>query len=101
MERTLSENWDDKYEYLRDAVFLYHNRDYWEFLIRNVWRLDKMCRVIDFGCGYGISHEAADKEIQRELDRDFLHKGRDYHTVWPGLLTFSYGTVTKSKAPGQ
>jgi ubiquinone/menaquinone biosynthesis C-methylase UbiE len=49
----LNENWDDKYEYLRDAVFLHHNKDYWEFLIRDVWRLDKMCRVVDFGCGYG------------------------------------------------
>jgi len=47
----------------------------------------------------GISPEAAAKEVRRELDRDFLHKGRDYHTVWTGALTFTYGTVAKSKAP--
>ena len=47
---------------------------------------------------HGISPDVAGKEIQRELDRDFLHKGRGYHTMWPGALTFSYGTVAKSKA---
>jgi SAM-dependent methyltransferase len=44
---------------------------------------------------YGIAPDAARCEIGRELDTDFAHKGRQYHTVWPGLLVFSFGTVDK------
>jgi len=47
------ENWDDKFEYLQKGRFLYHNDDYLEFLVSNVWRLDKACNIADFGCGYG------------------------------------------------
>lgn len=49
----MAESWDDKYEYLKGACWLHHNQDYFEFLVRTVWRLDEPCRVIDFGCGYG------------------------------------------------
>jgi ubiquinone/menaquinone biosynthesis C-methylase UbiE len=45
--------------------------------------------------GYGISEEAAQAEIDRELAQDFLNKGRDYHTVFTTLLTWSYGWVDK------
>ncbi len=45
---------------------------------------------------HGISPEDAEKEIQRELDRDFLNNGKSYHTIYPGLLSFSFGTVDKS-----
>ena len=41
----------------------------------------------------GVARESADKEIKRELDRDFLHKGRTYHTVSACAFTFSFGTV--------
>jgi SAM-dependent methyltransferase len=41
----------------------------------------------------GVSQEKADKEIARQLERDFLHKGRDYHTVLACAFTFSFGTV--------
>jgi SAM-dependent methyltransferase len=43
----------------------------------------------------GVSPEAADKEIKRELERDFLHKGKTYHTVAASVFTFSFGTVEK------
>lgn len=43
----------------------------------------------------GVSVESADKEIQRELERDFLHKGKNYHTVSPCAFAFSFGTVEK------
>jgi len=46
---------------------------------------------------YGVSREVACREVRRELDRDFAHKGRGYHTVAPSLLMFSYGTVHTSK----
>jgi SAM-dependent methyltransferase len=45
--------WDDQFEYLRQARILQHNNDYLEFLVTRVWKLDRPCRVIDFGCGYG------------------------------------------------
>ncbi len=41
----------------------------------------------------GVSREAADKEIKRELERDFLHKGMNYHTASACAFTFSFGTV--------
>jgi SAM-dependent methyltransferase len=43
--------------------------------------------------GYGISEQDADAEIARELADDFLNKGRHYHTVYIGLLTWCFGTV--------
>jgi SAM-dependent methyltransferase len=44
---------------------------------------------------YGVSDEDAEKEIERELAWNFREKGRGYHTVYPGLLSFSFGTVEK------
>jgi SAM-dependent methyltransferase len=44
---------------------------------------------------YGISEQAAEAEIERELEEDFLNKGAGYHTVYPTLLTWSYGVVAK------
>ena len=43
----------------------------------------------------GVSRETADSEIKRELERDFLHKGRSYHTVSASAFTFSFGTVPR------
>jgi ubiquinone/menaquinone biosynthesis C-methylase UbiE len=43
----------------------------------------------------GISEQAAEAEIDRELEEDFLHKGSSYHTVYPSLLTWSFGKVQK------
>jgi SAM-dependent methyltransferase len=42
---------------------------------------------------HGGPRETADQEIKRELERDFLHKGRSYHTVSASAFTFSFGTV--------
>ena len=44
---------------------------------------------------YGLSEEDAEKEIEKELAWDFRAKGREYHTVYPMLLSFSFGTVEK------
>jgi hypothetical protein len=43
----------------------------------------------------GISEAAATAEIDREIEEDFLNKGAGYHTVYPTLLTWSYGIVQK------
>jgi len=45
--------------------------------------------------GYGISEQAAQAEIERELAQDFLNKGQGYHTVFTTLLTWSFGKVEK------
>jgi ubiquinone/menaquinone biosynthesis C-methylase UbiE len=45
--------------------------------------------------GYGISEQAAEDEINRELEENFLDKGSQYHTVFPTLLTWSFGIVRK------
>ena len=46
---------------------------------------------------YGISDEDAENEIERELGQGFRTKGREYHTAYPSLLSFSFGTVDKVK----
>ncbi len=42
---------------------------------------------------YGISGHDAEAEIARELDENFLNKGKEYHTVYASLLTWSFGVV--------
>jgi len=44
---------------------------------------------------YGISPEIVDAQMGFEVKLDFRHKGKNYHTVFPGLMTWSYGTVEK------
>jgi len=48
------ENWDNEYEYLMNSRFLGLNDDYFEFLVRNVWKLDEPRVIADFGCDYGF-----------------------------------------------
>jgi ubiquinone/menaquinone biosynthesis C-methylase UbiE len=45
--------WDDADEYLRQCYILQHNNDYLEFLVTRVWKLDRACRLAEFGCGSG------------------------------------------------
>jgi 2-polyprenyl-3-methyl-5-hydroxy-6-metoxy-1,4-benzoquinol methylase len=50
----MTDSWDDKFDYLRQSRALHHNEDYWRFLVRDVWRIDKRpLRIVDFGCGFG------------------------------------------------
>jgi len=42
---------------------------------------------------FGISEAAAEAEIIRELEEDFLNKGQGYHTVFTSLLTWCFGVV--------
>lgn len=50
----MAEIWDDKADYLAATRALYHNEDYWRFLVREVWRIgERPVRMVDFGCGYG------------------------------------------------
>ena len=45
--------WDEADEFLRQCLVLQHNEDYLEFLVTRVWKLDQVCRLAEFGCGFG------------------------------------------------
>ncbi|MGE6258513.1 class I SAM-dependent methyltransferase [Heyndrickxia sporothermodurans] len=45
--------WDGQLEYLMRTRDLYYNDDYLEFLVKNVWKIDKPVDLVDYGCGYG------------------------------------------------
>ena len=57
---------------------------------------DERAKLKAFHVKYGISEEAAEKEIDREQSQDFRANGRDYHTAYTSLLSFSFGTVDKA-----
>ncbi len=48
------EFWEKKLEYLLRTRNGMWNDDYMEFLIKNVWKIDKPVKVLDCGCGYGF-----------------------------------------------
>lgn len=45
--------WDNQINYLKNTRQQFWNDDYFEFLVKSVWKLNKPINVIDFGCGYG------------------------------------------------
>jgi len=45
--------------------------------------------------GYGITPEDIDKQFENEEKMDFRHQGMNYHTMYPELITWAYGTVEK------
>lgn len=49
-----SEFWNEKLEYLLRTRKSYWNNDYIEFLVKQVWKLNKPVNVLDCGCGYGF-----------------------------------------------
>ena len=48
-----AEYWNEKLDYIRSSREYLWNRDYMEFLIQKVWKIDKSVNIIDFGCGNG------------------------------------------------
>ncbi|SDB69669.1 bifunctional 2-polyprenyl-6-hydroxyphenol methylase/3-demethylubiquinol 3-O-methyltransferase UbiG [Butyrivibrio sp. INlla16] len=46
-------DWGLKKEYLHSTRQHLWNDDYFEFLVKSVWKINKPVRIIDFGCGYG------------------------------------------------
>lgn len=49
-----SSHWNKKIKYLKSTREEFWNDDYFEFLVSSVWKLDKPCKIVDFGCGYGF-----------------------------------------------
>jgi ubiquinone/menaquinone biosynthesis C-methylase UbiE len=47
--------------------------------------------------GYGIAPEEIAKVLEFEEKMDFRHKGKGYHTLYPELAAWAYGTVVKQK----
>ncbi len=45
--------------------------------------------------GHGIKPEDIEKQFDNEEKTDFRHKGMNYHTMYPELSAWSYGTVEK------
>lgn len=46
--------WDTRIDYLKYTRNNFWNDDYFEFLVKYVWKLNKPIDIIDFGCGYGF-----------------------------------------------
>ena len=46
-------DWGLKKKYLHSTRQNLWNNDYFEFLVKCVWKINKPVRIIDFGCGYG------------------------------------------------
>ena len=46
-------DWGKESEYLHSTRRHLWNNDYFEFLVKCVWKIDKPVKIIDFGCGYG------------------------------------------------
>lgn len=49
-----TEYWNGKRQLVKLWKTLYWNEDYFEFLVRDVWKFDKPIDILDFGCGYGF-----------------------------------------------
>ncbi len=46
-------DWNNEMNYLQSTRQRMWNDDYFEFLVRQVWKIDKPVKILDFGCGYG------------------------------------------------
>ena len=45
--------WNSKLDYLRASRKAMWNNDYFRFLVKEVWKIDKPVDVLDCGCGFG------------------------------------------------
>lgn len=92
--------WDSGQEYLRTCFILQHNPDYLEFLVRQVWKLDQPCRLVEFGCGAGkmglqllpllapgSSYTGFDQSVE------LLSDGRQVWATTPWAAEFQQGSI--------
>lgn len=45
--------WDTQLDYLKTTRRQMWNDDYFEFIVKSVWKLNRPINIVDFGCGYG------------------------------------------------
>jgi ubiquinone/menaquinone biosynthesis C-methylase UbiE len=48
-----NKDWGSEKAYLHSTRQYLWNNDYFEFLVKCVWKIDKPVKIIDLGCGYG------------------------------------------------
>ena len=66
-------DWGLKKEYLHSTRKNLWNNDYFEFLVKGVWKIDRPVKIIDFGCGYGYLAQTLLPLVPKES----LYKGVD------------------------
>lgn len=82
--------WDKKIEYLKNSRYLYHNDDYFEFLVTRVWNFPNPVHIVDFGCGAGY--------LGLKL-LPILHKGSKYTGVDKGQKLIQQAKEIFSELP--
>jgi SAM-dependent methyltransferase len=100
----LSDTWDDKADLLSAWRSMDHNEDYWRFLVREVWRLDRApIRMLDIGCGYGwaglfLLPMLAPGSHYTGLDRSqpLLDRGKEIFAASGRAATFVRGEATEA-----
>jgi len=100
----VTEGWDDKHDLLSATRPLYHNEDYWRFLVRDVWRIaEGPRRVVDFGCGFGWAGQflmpmLATGSDYTGLDRSrpLIERGRAMFAERPHDRRFVLGEATSA-----
>jgi SAM-dependent methyltransferase len=103
-EAALSDTWDDKADLLSAWRSMDHNEDYWRFLVRDVWRLDRApVRIADFGCGYGwaglfLLPMLASGSEYTGLDRSLalLDRGKELFATSGQRANFVQGDATQT-----
>ena len=102
----MAENWDDKAEYLAATRRLFHNEDYWRFLVREVWRIGEApVRMVDFGCGYGWAGffllpmlPAGSQYVGFDISEPLLRQGREAFRKAGLNATLARGDATAAPA---
>lgn len=100
----MSETWDDKADPLAAWRSMDHNEDYWRFLVRDVWRLDRApVRIPDFGCGYGwaglflLPMLAPDSEYTGlDLSQALLDRGKSLFAASGRSARFIHADATET-----
>lgn len=102
------EYWDGRLKYLQRTRKTMWNEDYMQFLIRDVWKIEKPVTVLDCGCGYGFlgmllmpmlpkgSNYVGIDFSQKMIDaakENFIQLGIDAEFIISDIL--EYKTVTK------
>jgi len=52
-------------------------------------------RIVSRLLEFGLTMEQIDFELKREAERDYGVNGMNWHTVFPGLMTWCWGKVVK------
>lgn len=100
----MTDYWDSQGRNLRESRGLLHNEDYWRFLVREVWRIDRApVRLVDFGCGYGWAGlfllpmlAAASDYTGRDRSPALIAEGREAYTRMSYAATLHEGEATSA-----